>query len=195
MVAYVPLYVDRWLAGTAGLSREEKGAFIDWIASYAARDGLFPDDLGLFATVWGCDIRVAKRLRGALMAKGKLYVEGDLVHQVLIKSVVANAIAKSAVCTDAAFKRWENYRKNNGGGHANADADALKGSMRTHMQEPGNHKEERIDPYLGESQQPPPVEKVEPVAPPPQTPQPPQALADLNQRMGWSPAGTRKPFT
>src|SRR5262245_8201424 len=191
MVAYVPWYVDRWLAGTRVLSLEERGAFSDWVASYAARDGLFPDDLNLLAAIWGCNTRKAKRLRGRLITAGKLYVEDGCLHQTFAKECVSKAIAKSAVSTNSAFKRWQNYRKNNGNGAANAHASADQSSMQTHMHGPGNHKEERNLPSFGESQQPPPVEKVEPVAPPPQ---PPQTLHELNQAMGWSPAGTRKPY-
>jgi len=187
MAGVFPFYADRWLGGTRVLSLEERGAFADWIATYVTRDGVFADDLALFATTWGCDIRIAKRLRGALIAKGKLYSEGGLVHQVLIKSVVAKVIAKSTVRADAAFKRWQNHRENNGGTHANADANASDGTMHMHM--PSTKTLEESTSSLGESQQPPPVEKV---APPPQ---PPQSLAELNQAMGWSPAGTRKPFT
>jgi uncharacterized protein YdaU (DUF1376 family) len=166
----VPFYVDRWVGGTRGLSLEQRGAFIDWIAGYAARDGVFPNDLQLFAEVWGCDIRVAKRLRGQLLTKGKLYVDGDLVHQVLIKSVVAKVIAKSTIRADAAFKRWQNHRENNGGTHANASANASDEPMHMHM--PSTEPQEYTGSSPGESQQPPPVDN--PKATPPQTPQTPQ---------------------
>jgi hypothetical protein len=124
MARVVPFYPDHWLAGTADLSRDEKACYIDWIASYSSRDGLFPDDIRLFASIWGCDIRVAKRIRRQLFAKGKLYKEGDFVHQVLIKSVVHKVLAKSAQATDAAMKRWKNYRENNGTLFADAYASA-----------------------------------------------------------------------
>src|SRR5262245_6873440 len=120
MAGIVPFYVDRWLAGTVELSLEEEGAFIRWVASYASRDGLFPDDIKLFAHVWRCDTRRAKRLRTGLMAKGKLYSEGGLIHQVFAKSVVSKAISKSEQATNAAFKRWENHRVNNRNGDASA---------------------------------------------------------------------------
>jgi uncharacterized protein YdaU (DUF1376 family) len=193
----VPFYVDRWLAGTRGLSLEERGAFADWIASYGARDGVFPDDIKLFAEVWGCDPRVARRLRAQLLAKGKLYIDGELVHNFLAKSVVAKVIGKSAVRADAAFKRWKNHRENNGGHNANASANASDETMQMHMPSSKTPRENYSS--LGESQQTPHVDN------PPEgsrapladgsLARPPETLADLNQRMGWSPAGTRKPFT
>src|SRR5262245_6169862 len=95
MVGIIPWYVDRWLGGTRVLSLEERGAFTDWIASYAARDGLFPDDLELFASVWGCNSQKARRLRRDLLAKGKLHIEDGFVHQNFAKTVIFRAIAKS----------------------------------------------------------------------------------------------------
>ena len=65
MTGIIPWYVDRWLGGTRVLSLEERGAFADWISAYAARDALFPDDITLFAQVWGCNTQKARRLRGA----------------------------------------------------------------------------------------------------------------------------------
>src|SRR5262245_43705762 len=106
MTGIIPLYVDRWLTGTRVLSLEERGAFIDWVATYAARDCLFPDDLDLFASTWNCGRRQAARLRAALLAKGKLYSKGGFIHQTFANYVVTKAIAKSEQATNAAFKRW-----------------------------------------------------------------------------------------
>jgi len=170
MVAYVQFYVDRWLGGTEGLSLEQEGAFIRWVAGYAARDGLFPDDISLLAKVWRCNARKAKRLRAQLLAKGKLYVEDGCLHQTFAKHCVNKAISKSEVSTNSAFKRWQNYRENNGGTHANACANADQSSMQTHMHGRGNHNKEKKASYLGESQQPPPVENPEATPPAPKPP-------------------------
>ena len=154
MVGFFTFYADRWLAGTVELSFRERALYIDWIASYAARDGVFPDNIALFREVWRCDLRVAKRVRAALITKGKLYVEDGLVHQVLIKSAVAAAIARSTKSTDAAFKRWENYRKNKATPDADACANADQKSMPTHMPNTNSSKNR---PTNGENQQAPPT--------------------------------------
>src|SRR5262245_804507 len=158
MVAWVPWYFDRWLAGTRVLSLEQRGAYADWIASYGARDGLFPDDIDLLARLWGCNARKAKRLRAQLLAAGKLYAEDGCLHQTFAKECVSKSIAKSEVSTNNAFKRWKNYRENNGNGHADAYANADQSSMQTHMQSRGNHKEERKNLTLERTSNPPPVE-------------------------------------
>src|SRR5262245_37311822 len=109
MVAIVPWYLERWVSGVAALSLEEEGAYSSWVANYGLRDGLFPDDLRLLATIWRCNVQKAKRLRLQLLAKGKLYSEGGFLHQIFAKHCVSVSIAKSNQATAAAFKRWKNH--------------------------------------------------------------------------------------
>lgn len=188
MVGITPFYVDRWLGGTRILTLDERGAFADWIAAYAARDGLFPDDINLLANLWGCTTRKAKRLRVSLIAKGKLYSEDGCLHQTFAKLVVNRAIAKSEQATNAAYKRWENYRKANGNTNATAGASAYASAEQSAYATPREERKKASSP--GEIQQPPPVENPKATPPPPKPPH--QATrADLEAAF----AKHRGPFT
>lgn len=63
---------DEWLAGTRELSLEERGAYWDVCALIYSRGGPVLDDERWLAKALACDVRTWRRIRGRLLAVGKL---------------------------------------------------------------------------------------------------------------------------
>jgi uncharacterized protein YdaU (DUF1376 family) len=170
-----------FLEGTLGLDAEERGFYVTLLCLLYARDGEGVTD-ELVCKAMGCRPQVWRRVKTDLIGKGKVRevfgkltanrVETELhtAHKLIEKMSYLGKLSAAKRLQNNEL--WQRLRPT-----------ATDGTTTTRKNNLTN----------GESQQPPPpVEKAEP---PPQTPQPPQSLADLNHRMGWSPAGTRKPFT
>lgn len=63
---------DEWLAGTRGLTFEERGAYWDVCALMYSRGGPIADDEAWLAKALSCHVRTWRTIRARLIAKGKL---------------------------------------------------------------------------------------------------------------------------
>lgn len=71
---------DKALGGMLGLTLEERGAYntiLDLI--YSRRNRLFNDDDDLRKWL-ACDVRVWKRIKASLIAKEKIYIDGEFIR-------------------------------------------------------------------------------------------------------------------
>lgn len=67
-------FPDKWLAGVAPLTLEERGAYDTVIdVLYSRDDGIIPDDYSM-SRHCNCDPRTWRRVRDNLVRKGKLYI-------------------------------------------------------------------------------------------------------------------------
>lgn len=79
-------FPDNFIAGTVGLSLEEKGAYSLLLDLMYVRSGPVPDEPRYIAGVCGCSTYRWKAIRATLLAKGLLRLVGDeldapIVHQ------------------------------------------------------------------------------------------------------------------
>jgi uncharacterized protein YdaU (DUF1376 family) len=98
---HVDYYADEFLGGTAILSLEETGAYIKVISLIYSCGGPVEDDEQGVARAIGADVRTWRRLRHALLDKGKLIAEGGK----LVNRRCATELAK-------AHRRIDEARKN-----------------------------------------------------------------------------------
>jgi uncharacterized protein YdaU (DUF1376 family) len=73
------VYIAVWVAGTIGLSYEQKGFLFEILMRMWDRKGGMRNDIEWIARALQCDRRVVKRLLPTLIAEGKLRVDGDLL--------------------------------------------------------------------------------------------------------------------
>jgi uncharacterized protein YdaU (DUF1376 family) len=71
-VRRIDFFPDEFLVGTAVLSLEESGAYIKVISLIYSRGGPIDDDERWLSRAISADVRSWRRLRGALIEKGKL---------------------------------------------------------------------------------------------------------------------------
>ena len=64
------------LEGMMGLTLEERGAYNTLLDLIYSHEGSFPDDASVITRWLGCDPRVWRRIRTALINSGKLYIHG-----------------------------------------------------------------------------------------------------------------------
>ncbi len=85
---FLKFYTDDWLAGTIGLSFEEKGFYLEvLIRMWDRKDGLPDDDKWLAASLQ-CNPRTVRKIRASLMAAGKLRsVNGQLVNDRMMREI------------------------------------------------------------------------------------------------------------
>jgi uncharacterized protein YdaU (DUF1376 family) len=175
---YLPLFTDAWKADTLHLSYAQRGLYLDLLVEMWRTPGcrVPNDDAWLAQHLRLSGQEVAEALRPII--REFCQSDGNHLTQKRLKKEFVYAFERAGRLSALAKRR---KRKANGPNGSRSAAAVGQPNL--------SLKEER-NLSSGESQQPPPVENVEPVAPPPQ---PPQSLADLNHRMGWTPAGTRKP--
>jgi len=102
---------DAFLAGTAELNFEQRGAYISLIDLLYSRDGIVPNDDGIVARMLQTDPRIWRRLKTELMAAAKVRITNDgrltanRVDQERLHAEVRSTSARHSVNV-----RWENYR-------------------------------------------------------------------------------------
>ena len=90
-MAFFPFYVDDYLAGTRGLTYEEKGFYIELLCIMWARKGGLSSSIDGLAKHLGTDKRKVARLIAALVDHGKLEIEGEeIVNQRLMRMLGAS---------------------------------------------------------------------------------------------------------
>jgi uncharacterized protein YdaU (DUF1376 family) len=103
---------DAAFAGMAGMNLEQIGAYNLIIDLLYSRDGLVPDDDDEISRILHIDPRVWKRVKGELLAMGKIRTTID---GMLDANGVANrrllAEVRSTSARHAVNVRWTNYRK------------------------------------------------------------------------------------
>ena len=100
---------DAFLAGTMDLTPEERGVYIVVISLLYSRNGELPTDDQFFARYCGCPPQMWRRIRDALLAKGKFHykTDGKLTANRVDKELrtAAKLIEKMGVLSR---KRWKN---------------------------------------------------------------------------------------
>jgi uncharacterized protein YdaU (DUF1376 family) len=89
------------LNGMMELSLEERGAYNTVLDLIYSRDGNLHDDDRFIAGWLRVDVRVWKRIKGALLARGKLYVDGDLLRNERADAEVLSALSRVGSARDA----------------------------------------------------------------------------------------------
>lgn len=100
--------------GMMGLSLEEKGAYNVVLDLIYANDGAVADDSEKICTWLECDPRTWKRIRAKLIEREKLYFYAGQLRNERADHETVLALRKVQVATEAADKRWSEYRKING---------------------------------------------------------------------------------
>jgi uncharacterized protein YdaU (DUF1376 family) len=109
---------DAWLAGTAELNFEQRGAYISLIDLLYSRDGIVPDDDRVVARMLQVDPRTWRRLKYELMAAAKVRTtpEGNLTaNRVAEEQLRAEIRSKLAIhSVNVRWQRFKNAKENNG---------------------------------------------------------------------------------
>ena len=84
------------LIGMAGLTLEERGAYNALLDLVYAGDGSFPNDERVICKMLGINRRRWKRLRDSLIAKGKIYLNGNRLHNERADSETSDAFDRVA---------------------------------------------------------------------------------------------------
>jgi uncharacterized protein YdaU (DUF1376 family) len=102
------------LAGMAGLTVEERGAYYTVIDAFYDRDGHLPDDDYLVSRILGCNPRTWRKLKISLFQKQKITVNslGNLVPN-RGEHTLNEARMFSETQANRARKRWEQPEKHN----------------------------------------------------------------------------------
>ena len=109
---------DNFFAGTRALTLEQRGAYGDILDLYISFDGLLPDDETKMARLLSVDPRIWRRIRGELLACGKIELRDSFVVPRGGDTTLGKSLASSEAGTKAAATRWANHRKNNKKPHA-----------------------------------------------------------------------------
>jgi uncharacterized protein YdaU (DUF1376 family) len=92
---------DAFLAGTAGLTLEETGAYIKIINLLYCRDGDLPDEVPLIRRTLGCHAHTWNGIKRRLISKGKIWISDG---KIMAKRVEG--------CLNSARKARETNQKN-----------------------------------------------------------------------------------
>jgi len=108
------------LHGMMSMTLEECGAYNKALDLIYCHDGRLQDDPAEICTWLNCDPRTWKRIRAKLLDSGKLYVHAGHLRNERADQETVLALRKVQVATEAADRRWAEYRKLNGLGDARA---------------------------------------------------------------------------
>ena len=104
---WVKVNIAEAIEGMEGLSMEERGfCWTGWLKMYA-RMGGFPADDHVGARIMGCDVRLYRRLRTALVgqASSKFYVDDGLLKNSRVEREIAEFCREHRRRRDAALER------------------------------------------------------------------------------------------
>lgn len=104
---------DAALAGMAELTLVERGAYNSIIDLLYSRSGNVPDDDVLVARMIGCHWREWKAVKGRLIARGKIRLEGGKITANRVQEALKEAADFSQEQSRRAAKRWHKPEKNN----------------------------------------------------------------------------------
>lgn len=109
---YIDWHIGDWLGGTLGMELELEGAYCRFLNRLYQRGKPLPDDDRIMATLMGLSLRVWKRIKGALMAVGKVVArQGCLTNPRFEKERLKRAERIKQAAANA-HARWEANRAN-----------------------------------------------------------------------------------
>lgn len=98
---------DAALSGMAELTFEERGAYNSLLDLLYSRDGNVPDDDAFCARVFHCRPQMWRRLKAALIAKGKVHETGGKLTANRVETTLKEARNYSESQSFKAKKRWK----------------------------------------------------------------------------------------
>ena len=84
------------LLGMMGLTLEERGAYNTLIDLIYMADGALPDNAQIICRLLGTNKRGWKRIRDGLIAKGKIYLNGNQLHNERADCETSDALGRVA---------------------------------------------------------------------------------------------------
>lgn len=99
------------IAGMAGLSLVERGAYNTILDLIYTMDGKLPDNGKLLAYWLHVEVRQWKRIRKRLLEKGKIYIYAGEIHNERADIEVRETLEKIRKATEAINKRWATYNE------------------------------------------------------------------------------------
>lgn len=102
---------DAALGGMSVLTLEERGAYNGLLDVLYSCDGIVPDVDEDVARMLTIDVRVWRRLKAQLMARGKVWVEDGMLQAKRVEATLAEAGALSEKQRHLSHLRWEQFRK------------------------------------------------------------------------------------
>lgn len=81
--------------GMHGMSLEEKAVYRDLLDLIYQKNAQVPDDDAFIAKWVGCDVRIYRRIKAALIAKGRVYVENGLICDQKAQERLAKEVARA----------------------------------------------------------------------------------------------------
>ena len=106
--------------GMAGLTLDECGAYNMILDLIYMNDGALQDDSGMICARLNCDPRVWRRIKAKLLDRGKLYMHNGCLRNERADYETTMALRRVQVATEAADRRWADYREIKGIGDAGA---------------------------------------------------------------------------
>lgn len=178
----LPLWTDAWIADTHYMTITARGAYMDLLILMWRTPGCrVPDDDAWLAQQLHLTAAELRDILRPVIAR-HCQSDGNHITQKRLKREFRNAFERSGRLS-ALHKR----RKNNGSPPYGSSSTADDDQEQSRNPKPNLNTNNLSS--SGEVQQP---EKAEP-RPFRALTSPSPELAEINQRMGWSPAGTRKP--
>ncbi len=107
MAKHYMRHPDDIISATRSLTLEQRGVYSDLIDLYIARDGDLPDDDQRRVRDLACDMRVYRRIKGELIAVGKVEIAGGMIVPTGGRSTLEACLSKSEMARNAARSRWE----------------------------------------------------------------------------------------
>ena len=103
---------DNFFTGTRTLTLEQRGAYNDLLDLYISFDGVMLDNCQQIARQLAVDLRVWRRIRGELIAAGKLEIRGTYLVPTGAATTLARCLATSVAGRKAADSRWHKHGSN-----------------------------------------------------------------------------------
>lgn len=108
---YMPLHLGDWLVGTAGMTLEYRGFYIEFLARLYDRGRPFPDDDRWMADLLDLSIRVWRRLKSALVKMEKIVVRNGCLTNSRFERERQKRAADMRKRAAAANARWHGAPK------------------------------------------------------------------------------------
>lgn len=112
---------DEWIVGTRELTLEERGAYWDVCSLIYSRGGPIADDDAWIAKALACHMRTWRAIKGRLVAKGKLRIEGGFITNSRSLQEIERAEKRVSGARTAAEKSAEERRKRAENSHLSLD--------------------------------------------------------------------------
>lgn len=107
---YIKINIAEILEGIEELTWEQRGYYLTALFKMYARMGGLPWDEREGARIMRCDIRLYRRMRDHLLAAGKLYRDGEVLHNRRVEREIADYVREYRRRSDAAKMREEKRR-------------------------------------------------------------------------------------